>query len=216
MIITVTKTNHHCKRCGKCCRKHPQPLGITPMDILQISKFLGICKEQFLQEYCKIVDYSEDGKIKAYALKENNYVGKKCYCVFYDSKKGCKIHDVSPKQCRQYPFIRIDNRYIVITETLRVCGKNGASIDINQYLAQHPRNTPLEWEMSALWEKEIPKLYSSYSRWSSQETKDEVFKKLHLGLKEMKIESLQQLFNECNEIVLHERNEVLKILGIKS
>jgi Fe-S-cluster containining protein len=86
-----------CLRCGTCCSRPP---GINPKEASRIAEYLGISKIDFFNDYV--------------ILMEDPFYGWKAkldmrgdYCVFRekgDGKASCKIHEVSPRQCRAKPI----------------------------------------------------------------------------------------------------------------
>lgn len=87
-----------CKTCaGNCCIGESGYIWVDPSEILNISNFLEIPLSNFYEKYLKKVKYR-------FSLKEIEYNdGYKC--IFFDEKKrGCKIYDVRPAQCRTFPF----------------------------------------------------------------------------------------------------------------
>ena len=84
-----------CKSCeGNCCIGESGYIWVSPIEIKEIAKFLGINEEEFKKEYLIKVGYK-------YSIKEKPYKGGFA-CVFFDN--GCKIYEVRPKQCRTFPF----------------------------------------------------------------------------------------------------------------
>ncbi len=85
-----------CKICkGKCCIGEGYVF-LTDTDIIDISGFLKITKEDFLRLYTRKVNY----KIALIDLAIN---GEK-RCVFLNDGYLCEIYPKRPKQCREFPF----------------------------------------------------------------------------------------------------------------
>ncbi len=84
-----------CARCeGNCCKGQSGYVWLSKKEIHNISEFLKIDTQRFLDEYCRKVGYR-------YSLKELK-IGGEHHCIFFD--KGCTIYPVRPQQCRSYPF----------------------------------------------------------------------------------------------------------------
>ena len=95
-----------CKFCdGNCCISFV--ITVTSFDVKRISKATGLRAEEFAElRLLDLLSFDDDqvietknGKYKEYyvlALKSHP-------CYFFDSKKGCKIHDSKPLACRIYP-----------------------------------------------------------------------------------------------------------------
>ena len=81
-----------CRMCGDCCRGYGGTY-LTEEDINAIAGRLNIRPEKFLSSYCT---YS--GSRPVLAQKEDGY------CIFWD--KLCLIHDVKPRMCKAWPFIK--------------------------------------------------------------------------------------------------------------
>ena len=85
-----------CQRCLYCCSSEPGYVFLSDKDIENASSVLGVSKEEFIDIYCRYVDY---GSYYMVSLKEkDNYD-----CIFL-SKEGCRIYEGRPTQCRTYPF----------------------------------------------------------------------------------------------------------------
>jgi Fe-S-cluster containining protein len=84
-----------CKRCSFCCRAGPGFVFLSKTDALEISKKLGMVLEEFIQVYCRWIDWDGGARL---SLKEKTSFD----CVFW--KDGCSIYEARPVQCRTYPF----------------------------------------------------------------------------------------------------------------
>jgi hypothetical protein len=80
--------NIKCLDCANCC-KSISPM-ITDKDIVRIAKFLKLRPSLFTERYLHIDD-------------EGDYVYNISPCPFLDSDNYCKIYDVRPKACSEYP-----------------------------------------------------------------------------------------------------------------
>lgn len=87
-----------CKNCaGNCCIGESGYIWVTPDEILNISNFLKIPLDSFYEKYLIKVKYR-------FSLKEIEYNGG-YKCIFFDEqKRGCKIYNVRPTQCKTFPF----------------------------------------------------------------------------------------------------------------
>jgi uncharacterized protein len=77
-----------CLKCANCC-KTTGPL-FTLADIERIAKFLKQKTQQFIEHHLKIDE-------------DNDYVLKNLPCTFLDQHNACKIYEVRPKACREFP-----------------------------------------------------------------------------------------------------------------
>jgi Fe-S-cluster containining protein len=82
-----------CRTCGDCCTGYGGTY-VTEKDIENISAFINVDKNSFIETYCRM----SGGK----PLIASGPGGK---CVFFDPDKQCTIHPVKPKMCRAWPFI---------------------------------------------------------------------------------------------------------------
>jgi Fe-S-cluster containining protein len=84
-----------CRRCSLCCRAGPGYVFLSKSDAVNISKNLDMPLREFIQVYCRWVDW--DGE-KRLSLKEKTSLD----CIFW--KDGCLIYHARPTQCKTYPF----------------------------------------------------------------------------------------------------------------
>lgn len=85
-----------CQRCLYCCSTEPGYVFLSKDDIENGASFLGLSPAEFVNIYCRYIDY---GTYQMISLKEkSNYD-----CIFL-SKSGCIIYSSRPVQCRTYPF----------------------------------------------------------------------------------------------------------------
>ncbi len=80
-----------CLKCMKCC-KGEGFVFLKESEIKQISDFLGIKPEVFLEKFC-------ENKMGRVVLKSK----PNSECIFL-TKSGCKIYPVRPEQCKTFPF----------------------------------------------------------------------------------------------------------------
>ena len=85
-----------CSRCSHCCRLDPGYVFLTYDDLFQLMRATSLGRDQFVQEYCRVVDISG---FKRLSLRE-----KKNYdCIMWE-EGGCRVYSARPFQCRSYPF----------------------------------------------------------------------------------------------------------------
>lgn len=86
-----------CNQCnGACCRGESGYIWLNKKEVRDISGFLGIEEDTFLQDYCKNIG-------KKITIKETRSKNE-YFCIFFEEERGCKIYPVRPEQCRSYPF----------------------------------------------------------------------------------------------------------------
>lgn len=80
-----------CTQCGTCCQGEGG-IYLSREEIDRISLFLKLSQDKFLKKFC----LQKNGKIYIHIREDG-------YCHF--SQKGlCRIHQVKPAPCRQWPF----------------------------------------------------------------------------------------------------------------
>jgi Fe-S-cluster containining protein len=93
-----------CKQCGGCCKGYGGTF-VTEKEIESIVEHLNTDAKSFVDNYCEM-----SGEKPVLAQ------GRDAYCVFWDGL--CTIHQVKPRMCREWPFIKsvlvdINNWYIM-------------------------------------------------------------------------------------------------------
>ncbi|KPJ62989.1 MAG: hypothetical protein AMS15_02180 [Planctomycetes bacterium DG_23] len=89
-----------CTRCGRCCRGAPGIVWVTREEVADIARFLNLEEAEVWVKFLRRVAFS--GERRRLALKELANGD----CVFFE--QGCEIYPVRPRQCRTYPFWRIN------------------------------------------------------------------------------------------------------------
>lgn len=77
-----------CLTCANCC-KTTSPI-FYPNDIDRIAKALRTKPGEFIEKYLRIDE-------------DKDYVLKSSPCPFLDNDNYCRIYEVRPKACREYP-----------------------------------------------------------------------------------------------------------------
>jgi uncharacterized protein len=77
-----------CLQCANCC-KTTSPI-FRDVDIDRIAKHLGMRPSLFTEKYLHIDE-------------DQDWVLNSVPCAFLDTDNYCKIYDVRPKACREYP-----------------------------------------------------------------------------------------------------------------
>lgn len=95
--------NINCLTCANCCKSHP-PL-IVEKDIERISSHLKMKETDFISKY---VILDEDG----------DFVFNFVPCVFLMSDNSCRIYNVRPKACKEYPHTNRKKIYQIESLTL--------------------------------------------------------------------------------------------------
>lgn len=101
-ILTLkSKIPLNCTICDRCC-KYRGDIKLTPVNVIEISKYLKISIKEFLDKYTEEVkDEPLEIVIKA--------MGEDRRCIFNNSKTfKCEIHKYRPIQCVMFPLYPID------------------------------------------------------------------------------------------------------------
>lgn len=93
-----------CLKCANCC-KTTSPI-FRDVDIDRISSHLGIRPSELTEKHLHI---DEDG----------DWVLNSSPCLFLDADNYCKIYDVRPKACREYPHTDRKNMTQILDLTYR-------------------------------------------------------------------------------------------------
>ena len=90
----------HCMMCGKCCI-HREDILLSPRDIYNMSKELGIKPEDLFERYCEVY-IGPDSKVPIVRLKPRGSVKR---CPLLKNRK-CMVHKSKPTVCAMYPLGR--------------------------------------------------------------------------------------------------------------
>lgn len=83
-----------CQMCGQCCHGDGG-IVLNRSDQKRLCHSLNLDPDSFLQIYTK----KAQGKVFLLTDSEG-------YCVFFDRKKGCRIHEFKPAVCLAWPFFK--------------------------------------------------------------------------------------------------------------
>ena len=92
-----------CLTCANCC-KTTSPI-FRDADIRRISKHLKVKESQFIEQFLKMDE-------------EQDYVLQKSPCLFLDSDNTCRIYEVRPLACREYPHTNRKNMHQILELTV--------------------------------------------------------------------------------------------------
>lgn len=85
-----------CKQCSHCCKDEPGYVFLTEKEIQEISGFLSLDADAFIDSYCRLIQMGTFYMVSIIERKNHD-------CIFLTSS-GCSIYQVRPFQCRSYPF----------------------------------------------------------------------------------------------------------------
>ena len=103
---------YDCSRCRNCCKLLCG--SIPDEDIQKDAEYLGISKEEFIENYL-------EPKKEEW---EKSYNAKHKPCDFLDQDGTCKLGECRPESCKKYPYTnqpeRLESLYSVL-DTVEVC-----------------------------------------------------------------------------------------------
>ncbi len=84
-----------CKECSHGCTMGSGML--AEGDAKNIAKFLGISEAELRQKFLEEIELLNKKMLRPKLERYGKPYGK---CVFYDTKRGCTVHQVKPLQCK--------------------------------------------------------------------------------------------------------------------
>lgn len=121
MIITKTTTQRKLEKLSPACKCSACSIGcqygsgiLDEDDLKNIAKHLNRNVEQFKKEYLEEIEKFHTKRYRPKIIKKESLPFGKC--IFFDTKRGCTIHEVKPMECRV------------------ASGCNGHGEDINQWV----------------------------------------------------------------------------------
>ncbi|MBR2744772.1 MAG: YkgJ family cysteine cluster protein [Clostridia bacterium] len=128
---TKTVICHKCNNCGMCCRNRGD-ISLTPLDVLNISKYLNMYPKDFISTYCEVGEYL-DVHLRAAGIFDA--------CVFLKvnpkGKTYCDIYKVRPMACYLYPLKVVPGYMNVFMEDQApYCAKPKKGIPVKDYVKE--------------------------------------------------------------------------------
>lgn len=90
----------HCNMCGKCCINREDIL-LSPKDIYNMAKELGIKPEELFEQYCEVY-VGQDSRVPIVRLKPRGSIKR---CPLLKNRK-CMVHKAKPTVCAMFPVGR--------------------------------------------------------------------------------------------------------------
>ncbi len=101
MIIGLDEAfKFHCDMCEKCCI-HREDILLSPKDIYNMAKELGIKAEELFEQYCEVY-VGQDSRVPIVRLKPRGSVKR---CPLLKNRK-CMVHKAKPTVCAMFPIGR--------------------------------------------------------------------------------------------------------------
>lgn len=190
-----SKANLNCILCDKCC-EYRGDIKLTPINVLQISKYLKISIEEFFSKYTKEVASAEPEIV----IKG---IGPKQECIFNDRKNyKCKIHKVRPMQCVMFPLRPVDIKNDVFENSCECVVKTDKFVTVNKWINTeklYSKNKEIYLKWIELMEKLQPK-WDEFSNQDKEKIKNILYKKYDLkkNLKRQVLENINLVFANYN------------------
>lgn len=122
-----SKANLNCSLCEKCC-EYRGDIKITPINVLEISKFLKISIDEFLNEYTTEVK-GEEPEIVIRGL------GEKQECIFNNRENfKCVINKVKPMQCVVFPLVPVDVKRDLFIDSRACPRETKKKVTVNKWV----------------------------------------------------------------------------------
>lgn len=180
----------HCDMCGKYCI-HREDILLSPKDIYNMAKELGIKPEELFEQYCEVY-VGQDSRVPIVRLKPRGSVKR---CPLLKNRK-CMVHKSKPTVCAMYPL----GRCIVAAnpkEGLKDisqgkfqyifsdpgCGDASETHTVREYLESFGIPVPdeffIEWQQTVL---EMGNIFRKLEKTVSNETMELVRRAAFIGL----------------------------------
>lgn len=167
-----SKANLNCSLCEKCC-EYRGDIKITPINVLEISKFLKMSIEEFMKEYTiEVVGEEPEIVIKG--------IGEKQECIFNNRENfKCMINKVKPMQCVVFPLVPIDVKRDLFIDSKACPRATNKKVTVNKWvngnhnIYKKHKNVYLKWiELM----EEIQPRWKTLSKEKQEKIKNILFK----------------------------------------
>ena len=187
-----SKIHIDCEICDKCCINRGD-LKITPINVLEISKYLKIEPKEFVEKYTNPADSNKpELLIKA--------VGEKNRCIFNDETTAkCKIQKVKPMQCVVFPLVPFNLDFDLFVNSNQCPLKSNKTMTVNKWLNG---NNKIYKKHKAIYLKWINFLEEINPYWInfSAERKEEIIELLYIKYN-LKLDLYKKLEKRMEEII---------------
>lgn len=180
----------HCTMCGECCINREDIL-LSPLDIYNMSKELGITTDVFFKKYCETY-IGQDSRIPIVRLKP---VGADKRCPLLKKAK-CRVHKAKPTVCAMFPIGRClmaenPQEGLKDTDASRVqyifnnpgCGNDSESHTVREWLNLF--DIPFPDEFFIKWQQVVLKMgmiFRTIENGMSQNIMEQVWTAAFVGL----------------------------------
>lgn len=132
-VLTIS---HKCNNCGDCCRGRGD-IFLTPLNVFQISQFLGISQQSLINRYCKRI-----GKLEVCLTSK----GAENECIFLKNngnKTACAIYPIRPMACYLFPLSASSSPNL-FTENFSPCPSSTSSISVEKFVYEQSNSRYLK------------------------------------------------------------------------
>ena len=176
-ILTMkSKTNLSCSICDKCCI-YRGDIRLTPVNILEISKYLKIDIKEFLEKYTQTIK----GEEPEIVLKG---IGEEKRCILNDDKTfKCKINKVKPIQCVMFPLMPIDVEKDLFVNMKTCPIKSNKKTSVNKWLNGNNKIYNRNKKIYIKWIQfieEIQPIWNSLSKEKQEKIKQIIFEEYNI------------------------------------
>lgn len=195
-----SKANLNCSLCEKCC-EYRGDIKITPINVLEISKFLKISIEEFLEKYTdNVVGEEPEIVIKG--------IGDKRECIFNNRENfKCLINKVKPMQCVVFPLIPIDVKRDLFIDSRACLRKTDKKVTVNKWINGNHNIYKNHKEIYIKWIELMEEIQPKWKYFSSE--KQEKIRNALFKDYDMKRNLQNQVFvnlKKVREIIYNDKN----------
>ncbi len=156
-----SKTSLKCIPCEKCCKCRGD-IKLTPINVIEISNFLKISIEEFLEKYT----YELENEEPEIAIKA---VDKEKWCIFNDTETyKCKIQKYKPMQCVVFPLVPVDIDNDLFINSNQCKLENTKKISVNKWLNGNNKIYKRNKEIYMLWIRLMEELQPKWKNLSKE------------------------------------------------
>ena len=192
-----SKVNLKCSLCEKCC-EYRGDIKITPINILEISKFLNVPINEFIEKFTEEVQGEEPEVV----IKG---IGEKKECIFNDRQSfKCTINKVKPMQCVVFPLVPIDINKDLFYDSKACVRNTRKKVTVNKWINGNHNIYKKHKEIYLKW-IDLMFLIQPYWKLFSIEKKEKIKKVLYMdydikkNLKKQVIKNIERAKKIINE-----------------
>lgn len=119
----------NCEGCCACCKGMGTSIVLDPLDIYQLTNYLGKTMEELLYGYVEL------NVVDGIILPNLKMAGKEEACSFLNQEGRCSVHPARPGICRLFPLGRFyENSTFQYFLQVHECEKNRTKIKVKKWL----------------------------------------------------------------------------------